>query len=112
TDAVFWSLAVYAVIFFPISFLAVVVFESWGGLNPILLSRAIFSTFLPYCALIAVIAAFVVVGIFVVRKVPDPQQSSLGLFILWCTSIYLAMIVAHLLGAFCRRYKEKLNWDV
>ena len=112
TDAVFWGLVVYAVIFFPMSFLGVVVFESWQGLNPILLSRAIFSTFLSYCAMIVVIAAFAAVGVFTVRKLPDPQQSSLGLFILWCMSIYLAMVVAHLLGAFCYRYKEKLNWDV
>jgi len=112
TDAVFWGLIVYAVTFFPMSLLAVAVFESWQGLNPILLGRSIISTFLPYCALIAVIAAFVAAGILIVRKLPDPQQSSIGLFILWCMSVYLAMIVAHLLGWFYRRYDEKLNWGV
>ena len=112
TDAIFWSLVVYAAFFFPMSLLAVVVFESWQGLNPILLARSIISTFLPYCALMAVIAAFTFVGISIFRKLPDPQESCLGLFVLWCMSIYLAMIVAHLLGAFCNRYREKLNWDV
>ncbi len=112
TDAIFWGLVVYAVTFFPMSLLAVAVFESWQGLNPILLGRSIISTFLPYCALIAVIAAFVAVDILILQKLPDPQQSSLSLFVLWCVSVYLAMIVAHLLGAFCHRYREKLNWDV
>jgi len=86
------------------------VFESWSGLNPILLGRSIVRTFLPYCVLMLAIAALATTGVFVVRKVPDPQQSSFGLFVLWCTSIYLAMIVAHLMGSFYRRYDEKLNW--
>jgi len=60
----------------------------------------------------AVIAAFAVVDISILRKLPDPQQSSLGLFIFWCVSVYLAMIAAHLLGTFCYRYREKLDWDV
>lgn len=111
-DAVFWAFAVYAVFFLPMSLLAVVVFESWQGLNPILLVRSIIRTFLPYCALTAAIAALAATGVFIVRKMPDPQKSSLGLFVLWSMSIYLAMIVAHLLGAFCCRYKEKLNWEV
>ncbi len=112
TDAVFWGLVVYAVTFFPMSLLAVAVFESWQGLNPILLGRSIIGTFLPYCALIVVIAVFVAVDISILQKLPDPEQSSIGLFILWCLSVYLAMIIAHLLGAFCHRYGEKLNWDI
>jgi len=111
-DAVFWGLVAYAAIFFPMSLLAVVVFDSWQGLNPILLGRAIFNTFLPYCALIVVIALFAAAGILSIGKLPNPKESSLGLFVLWCMSIYLAMLVAHLLGAFCHRYREKLDWDV
>ena len=112
SDTIFWGLVVYAAVFFPMSMLAVVVFDSWLGLNPILLVRALFSTFLPYCAMIVVIALLAAASVFGIGKLPNPKESSLGLFILWCMSIYLAMIVAHLLGAFCHRYKEKLNWDV
>ena len=111
-DPVFWGLVVYAVLFFPMSLLAVVEFESWCGLNPILLGRSILSTFLPYCGLMAAIAALAAAGVFIVRQAPDPRESSLGLFVFWCTSIYLAMIAAHLMGSFYRRYDEKLNWGV
>jgi hypothetical protein len=111
-DPVFWGLVAYAVFFLPMSLLAVVEFESWQGLNPILLGRSIVSTFLPYCALMTAIAALAAAGVFIVRQAPGPKESSLGLFILWCTSIYLGMIAAHLMGSFYRRYDERLNWDV
>jgi hypothetical protein len=110
TDTIFYRLAAYtALFFFPMSLLAVVMFDSFRGLNPIMLVGSIISTFLPYCAMIMVLiwAAF-----FIVNKVPDPQ-GSIGLtFILWCVGIYLAMVVAHLLGWFYHRYERQLNWDV
>ncbi|UCC97737.1 MAG: hypothetical protein JSW66_18065 [Phycisphaerales bacterium] len=109
TDIIFWCLAVYAVVFFPMSFLAVVLLESWRGLNPILLGRSILSTFLPYCAMIA---AFGSAGLFIVDRAPNPWASSLSLFVTFCLGGYLAMVVAHLLGWFYHRYAEELDWGV
>jgi DNA-directed RNA polymerase subunit RPC12/RpoP len=109
TNWIFWSLTVYGIFFFPMSFLAVAVFESWQGLNPILLIGSVFSTFLPY---VAMILMFIAASVAIMYKAPNPLQSSLTFFITWAVGVYLAMIVAHLLGSFYCRYKEKLNWDV
>jgi hypothetical protein len=109
TDTIFWCLTVNALFFFPMSLLAVVMFESWWGLNPIMLISSIFSTLLPYGAMIVVFAA---AGIFIAGKAPEPWESIGSTFILWCAGIYLAMIAAHLLGWFYHRYEQELNWDV
>lgn len=109
TDAIFWSLSAYALLFLPVSFLATVMFESWRGLNPFFLMGSIFSTFLPYAAMILTLIAASVV---IIEKAPSPWASHLTFFVTWLVGVYLAMVVAHLLGSFHHRYREKLNWDV
>lgn len=109
TDTVFLILLVYAIFFFPMALLAVVMFDSLSGLNPILLIGSILSTFLPYCAMIAV---FVTGGFLVVHNVPETDNSPVLRFILRCVNVYLLIVVAHLLGWFYWRYEDKLNWDV
>jgi DNA-directed RNA polymerase subunit RPC12/RpoP len=106
---IFWCLTVYGMFFFPMSFLAVVMFESWQGLNPILLISSVFTTFLPYFAMIL---TFIAASVAIMDKAPNPLKSPLTFFITWLVGVYLAMIVAHVLGSFYHRYKEKLNWDV
>lgn len=108
-DTVFWCLAAYGVFFFPMSLLAFVMFDSTQALNPILLIGSILSTFLPYCAMIAV---FMAAGMFILERVPPPHWPSGTLFVIWCVGIYLAMIAAHLLGWFYHRYENELNWDI
>ena len=110
TDTIFYRLVAYAALFFfPMSLLAVVMFDSFRGLNPIMLVGSIISTFLPYCAMIMVL---VWAGFFIIDRAPDPQETIGLTFILWCLGIYLAMVVAHLLGWFYHRYERQLNWDV
>jgi len=107
-DAVFWSLLGYAVFFFPMAILAVVMFDSVRGLNPVLLIGSIFSTFFQYCGLVLFIAA----GVFVLLSLPITREALISRFILHCVCIYLALVAAHLLGRFYWRYQEKLNWAV
>jgi DNA-directed RNA polymerase subunit RPC12/RpoP len=109
TDAIYWSLLAYAIFFFPMGLLSVIMFDSWRGLNPILLIGSIFSTFLPYCAMIGV---FVLAGFLIAQKAPNTRGSPVLAFINYCVGIYLLMIVAHLLGWFYHRYEEELNWEV
>jgi predicted RNA-binding Zn-ribbon protein involved in translation (DUF1610 family) len=109
SDTVFWVLLVYAVIFFPMALLAVAMFDSISGLNPVLLIGSILSTFLPYCAMIA---AFVTVGFLLVNNIPETDNSSVLKFVLRCVNVYLLIVVAHLLGRFYWRYQDKLNWEV
>jgi DNA-directed RNA polymerase subunit RPC12/RpoP len=109
TDAIFWCLFVFGLVFLPMSFLAVAIFETWRGLNPILVAGSIFSTFLPY---LAMILTFMAAGIVIVEKAPNPWGSHLTFFITWCVGVYLLMIAAHLLGWFYHRYEQQLNWEV
>jgi DNA-directed RNA polymerase subunit RPC12/RpoP len=107
TDTIFWALASYAVFFFPMGLLAVIVFDSFSALNPILLIGSIFSTFFQYCGLVFL---FFIAGLLA-RMVPETQSAVLG-FVFSCLSIYIMFVAAHLLGRFYWKYQEKLNWEV
>ena len=109
TDTVFWALLAFGVFVFPMALLAVVMFDSFAGLNPILIASSLLSTFLPYCAMTAM---FVPVVFLIVKESLATLGSPILPFIIKCIRIYLALIVAHVLGWFYHRYKEKLNWDV
>jgi hypothetical protein len=101
--------ALAALFFFPMSLLAVVMFDSFKGLNPIVLIGSIINTFLPYCAMIMV---FVWAGFFIIERAPDLLELTCSTFIFWCLGIHLAMVAAHLLGWFYNRYERQLNWDM
>jgi DNA-directed RNA polymerase subunit RPC12/RpoP len=107
TDTIFWALAGYAVFFFPMGLLAVIVFDSFSALNPIVLIGSIFSTFFQYCGLVFL---FIIVGLLA-RRVFEVQSPVLG-FVFYCLSLYLTFVGAHLLGRFYWKYREKLNWEV
>ena len=109
TDTVFWALLAFGLFFLPMGLLSVVMFDSLRGLNPIMLIGSIFSTFLPYCAMIA---AFGMAAFLIAEKAPDTQGSFVLSFIVQSVSVYLTLVVAHLLGWFYHRYEQQLNWDV
>jgi hypothetical protein len=109
TDTVFWILLGYAAFFFPMGLLAVVMFDSFSGLNPIVVIGSIFSVFLPYCAMIVVLIS---AGFLIAKKVPAIWGTPVLTVILQCLGIYLLMVVAHLLGWFYHRYEQELNWEV
>jgi hypothetical protein len=111
----FHLLLLFAVFFFPMPILSVVMFNSYRGLNPLLIVSSIFSTFVPYCGLILVLCVLWLPVIFI-RKFIVTQvvsfQSNLFLYLPRAISIYLMLVGAHLLGRFHWRYQEKLNWEV
>jgi len=109
TDTVFWFLLAYAIFFFPMGLLAVIMFDSFSGLNPLLLIGSIFSTFFQYCGLILLFCIF---G-YSLAKILS-LFSGLGFlnYIAVMVIIYLAMVATHLLGRFFWRYQEKLYWEV
>jgi ribosomal protein S27E len=109
TDLIFWLLVTYGVIFLPMVLLATVLFDSFRALNPILIIPSMFNVFLPYCGLVLL---FFAVGGLVAIIMAIMPQSRLISYILSAVCIYLTMVMAHLLGRFCYKYKEKLNWEV
>jgi len=108
-DIIFWLLLIYAVFFFPMGLLAVIMFDSAIGLNPRLLIRSISSTFYPYCGLVLLFVTPVVLTGMLHAEV---QESRLWIFIIRSVVTYLALVGAHLLGRFYWRYQDKFNWDL
>jgi phage FluMu protein Com len=109
-DSVFWFLLGYAVFFFPMGLLAVVMFDSVSGLNPFLLISSILSTFVQYCGLILILVFCT--AVLILKAAPNTQGAPVLAFLLRCICIYLALIGAHLLGRFYWRYQNNLNWEV
>ena len=108
-DIIFWLLLIYAVFFFPMGLLAVIMFDSAIGLNPRLLVRSISSTFYPYCGLVLLfVTPIVIIGMLYT----EVQESRLWIFIIRSVVTYLALVGAHILGRFYWRYQEKFNWDL
>jgi len=114
TDAIFWLLLAYGAFFFPMALLAVVMFNSSSAFNPLLLIISIFKTLFPYSGLVAFLTALVLVARFIPTVQPDTNKWAV--LALDCISssifIYVALVVAHLLGRFYWRYQNKLNWEV
>ena len=108
-DVIFWLLLIYAVFFFPMALLAVVVLDSPLGLNPRLLYSSISNTFRQYCGFVLLIVAAILLISVLGQKGGDSGYLA---FIVRYASVYLVFVAAHLLGRFYWRNQEKLNWKV
>jgi hypothetical protein len=111
-DVVFWLLTVWANVMFPMGLLAMVIFDSTCALNPLMLIGSIFRTFLPYMGLIA---GFALLSFLVSRAFPGSETESSSIWLTIVTdmaSFYGVLIVAHVLGRFYWRYRERLDWGV
>lgn len=115
------SLMTYGNFFYPMGILAVVMFESVRGLNPIFIFRSVVATFLPYCGLIAlfyglnILFSIGIVGsLFAVMGVAGDSLVSaiLSIVLMLAGFIWLLLVTGHLLGRFYWRYQEKLYWNV
>ncbi len=108
--AIYWPLLAYGVFFFPMGILAVVMFNSANGLNPILLICSIASTFFQYCGLVIFFS-----GLYVLRILTFSVGQRWGILANGISNIvliWLLIVTAHLLGRFYWRYQDKLNWEV
>jgi len=113
-DLIFWSLLGYAVFFFPMGLLAIIIFDSFNGLNPKVLFGSILSTLLPYCGLVLFYYALCYVPFLIITFLPKGilLRSRILLLLFQIISMYFILISGHLLGRFFWRYQEKLNWEV
>jgi DNA-directed RNA polymerase subunit RPC12/RpoP len=112
-DTVFWFLAGGGAFIYPMTLLAMVMFNSPDGLNPLVIIPSIFSTFFQYCGLVVLIAVIIFLYVLTVFFLPPNLYSRIVLSpFVRAIELYLAMVAAHLLGRFYFKYQEKLNWDV
>jgi hypothetical protein len=112
TDTIFWILLVYGASFFPMGLLAVVMFDSFSALNPLLLIKSIFNSFFQYCGLVLLFCGLGVVAVVIALILQRFRISWVLAYLLSILFVYLLMVSAHLLGRFYWKYQERLNWDV
>jgi len=108
--AIYWPLLAYGVFFFPMGILAVVMFNSVNGLNPILLIGSIASTFFQYCGLVLLFSGLYVLRILILSV--GQRWGILANVMSNIVLIWLLLVTAHLSGRFYWRYQDKLNWEV
>jgi DNA-directed RNA polymerase subunit RPC12/RpoP len=110
-DGIYWLLLACGGFFLPMILLAVVWFDSYSGLNPLLIVGSMLRTLVPYSAIVLLLAGgallFVKMGLktYGFRR-PPPLP-----FVLRLVQLYLMFVAAGLLGRFYQRYKERLRWD-
>lgn len=107
--AIFWALFGLGAFLFPMGLLAIIVLDSFSGLNPVFLIGSIFSTLIPYCPLVAI---YFVLGWLLTRIGPLWRESRILAYASIAGFYYLLLVAGHLLGRFYFRYQEKLNWEV
>ncbi|MCX5646969.1 MAG: hypothetical protein NTZ17_20160 [Phycisphaerae bacterium] len=111
--AVFWGLVAWAVIFFPMGLLAMVIHDSTSALNPLFLLGAILRTFVPYVGLLLLVG--MLAGLYWLIPSLRESESVLGWFLDALRSFltaYLSFVVAHVLGRFYWRCRERLDWAI
>jgi DNA-directed RNA polymerase subunit RPC12/RpoP len=124
---ILWSLRSYGIFFFPMGVLAVVMFDSVNGLNPILIVRSIISTFFQYCGLVILFYSLAFLFLFGVmgaslsaataasgtESILKALSSVLMFFVLInIIFIWIFFVAGHLLGRFYWKYQERLYWEV
>lgn len=110
--AIFAVLLVWAVVFFPMGLLAMVINDGTYVLNPLFLLGSIRRTFIPYLGLLLLIVAQ---GLLF-RLVPNLLMRG-GHSIWWVglgswTAAYSSLVTAHILGRFYWRYHARLDWSL
>lgn len=112
TDAIFWALVAWAIVFLPMGLLALVIHDSVSALNPLFLLGSILRVFRPYLCLL--LGTGVLAGLF--WYADDRMGRGLGPTALRLfhalLSGYAALVLAHLLGRFYWRYRDRLDWGI
>lgn len=99
-DALFWWLAAYGVVMFPMGLLAMVLYQDSAALNPFKLLLAILRSLLPYTGLVMLLAG--VSGLFMLLShIPILGE---------CFWVYGSFILAHLLGRFYWKHQARIGW--
>jgi hypothetical protein len=112
SDLTYWLLLACGGFFFPMVLLAVVLFDSFGALNPILIIGSIFRTLPPYCGMVL----FFYAGALLFMEIDSPVNRFWLLpmvsFLVKGLQLYMIIVAVGLLGRFYNRYEKKLNWEV
>ncbi len=116
-DAIFWALAAWAVFFFPMSLLAMVINDSLSALNPFFLIASISRVFLSYVALVACLLTIIaLLALLSGATLPLPMPHVRALVAISLLSLlanaYSSFLLAHILGRFYWRNRARLDWGI
>ncbi len=112
-DAIFWGLAAYSLVFFPIGLLAMVVNDSISALNPVFLLVSIFGTFFQYVGLLLVLVTLGALYWFASQIGLDDGSRPFWLEAVGLVaSMYVTFVLAHMLGRFYWRNADRLDWGL
>jgi len=111
-DAILLGLLAWAILFFPMGLLAMVVNDSVSALNPLFLLVSIARVFLPYLGLLLVLALPIPLLQLVPRLFAGQPFSLVFIFTIMFVLAYVSLIYAHILGRFYWRYRDRLGWGV
>jgi hypothetical protein len=110
-DQILWLLLGCGVFFLPMALLAMVMFGSFSGLNPIIIVPSIFSTFLGYCLVVLALCVPVAIAVGILVCLTK-GSGTVVTFIMRGVFAYFALVAAHILGRFYYRNAERLCWEV
>jgi len=111
-DVIYFVLVAWAVVFFPMGLLAMVMHDATSVLNPIFLLNSILRVFLPYLGLLLVITTFGLLP-WLIGRLSAQGPTPLWLYVTgFLVTGYVSFVPAHLLGRFYWRYQDRLNWGL
>jgi hypothetical protein len=114
-DGIFFGLVAWAVVFFPMGLLAMVIEDSSAALNPFSLLVAILRTFVPYLGLLVLIGLLAGLKLLISAWLNAEVLSYGGWFLNVMgetAATYLGLVMAHVLGRFYWRYQDRLDWGL
>jgi hypothetical protein len=111
TDLIYALLLACGGFFFPMTLLAVVMLDSFSGLNPALILGSILRTFLPYCGMVLLFCAGAWLFVRIDFRLYNFRFLPTVPFVLRVVQFYLLFVAVGLLGRFFQRHKERLDWE-
>jgi len=106
---VFWPSLVVGVIYLPMGLIAVALYDTMEGFNPILVLRGIAKTFPAYLVAMAMFLACCFVSLFAVPYLSE-NVPIVGSLVAWAANLYLLMVEMRILGLLYRTHALKLGW--
>jgi hypothetical protein len=111
-DAILWALLAWAIVFYPIGVLAMVILDSMSALNPFLLIGAVCRTFTAYIGLLLLLVLVIILMALVEFVMLRYAPPLLRVLVARTLDIYAAMVLAHVLGRFYWRHSKRLDWGL
>jgi hypothetical protein len=111
-DVMYWLLLAGGGFVFPMVLLAVVLFDSFSALNPILIAGSILRTFVPYCGMVLLFCAGALLSVKIGFHLNGFHPLPTVPFLLWLVQLYMIFVAIALLGRFYQRHQDRLDWAV